>query len=104
LLVSLLNVAVFSTVYSGGPTADDIHDDAVVPAAVVIFDFNSIPAFAVNHTVLAVLLLISTFIPAVACVPCCELSRYCCHPCCCLLLALLLLLAALLLLFSSKLW
>jgi hypothetical protein len=57
LMVSLGNVAVFSTVYSGGPTADDIHDDAVVPAAAaVITDFNSIPAFAVIHTVLAVLL------------------------------------------------
>jgi hypothetical protein len=27
--VSLLNVAVFSNVYFGGPTADDIHDDAL---------------------------------------------------------------------------
>ncbi len=72
--MSLLNVAVFSTVYSGSPTADGIHDDAVVPAAVVIFDFNSIPAFAVHHTVLAVLLLLSAFIPAVVCVPYCELS------------------------------
>ncbi len=57
--VSLLIVAVFSTVYSGGPTADDIHDDAVVPAAAVISDFNSIPAFDGIHTVLAVLLLLS---------------------------------------------
>jgi hypothetical protein len=56
LLVSQLNVVVFSTVFSGCPTADDIHDDAVVPAAAVISDFNSIPAFAVIHTVLAVLL------------------------------------------------
>jgi hypothetical protein len=40
LLVFLLNVAVFTTVYSGGPTADDI------------------PAFASIHTVLAVLLLL----------------------------------------------
>jgi hypothetical protein len=32
----MLNVAGFSTVYSGGPTADDFHDDAVVPAAAVI--------------------------------------------------------------------
>ncbi len=102
--MSLLNVAVFSTVYSGGPTADDIHDDAVVPAAVVIFDFNSIPGFAVNHTVLAVLLLLSAFIPAVACVPavvschdiavilavaccwryccCLQLYCYCSHPNC----------------------
>ncbi len=59
LLVSLLNVAVFSTVYSGGRTADDIQDDAVVPAAAVISDFNSIPAFAVIHTVLEVLLSLS---------------------------------------------
>ena len=48
--MALLNVAVFSTVYSSGPTADDI------PAAAVISDFNSIPAFAGIHTVLAVLL------------------------------------------------
>ncbi len=66
--MSLLNVAV-STVYSGCPTADDIHDDAVVPPAAVIFDFNNVPAFAVIHTVLAVLLLLSAFIPAAACVP-----------------------------------
>jgi hypothetical protein len=59
LLVSLLNVAVFSTVYSGGPTADGIHDDAVVPAAAVISDFNCIPALAVIHTVLAVPLSLS---------------------------------------------
>jgi hypothetical protein len=59
LLVSLLNVVVFSTVYSGGPTADDIHDDAVVPAAAVISDFNSIPAFAGIHIVLPVLLLLA---------------------------------------------
>jgi hypothetical protein len=49
-----------STVHFGGPTADDIHDDAFVPAAAaVISDFNSIPAFAVIHTVMAVLLLLS---------------------------------------------
>jgi len=57
--VSLLNVVVFSTVYSGGPTADDIHDDAVVPAAAVISDYKSISAFGVIHTVLAVLLSLS---------------------------------------------
>ncbi len=54
--MSLLNVAVFSTVYSSCPTADDIHDDAIVPAAAAISDFNSIPTFAGIHTVLAVLL------------------------------------------------
>jgi hypothetical protein len=58
LLVSL-NVAVFSTDYSGSPTADDIHDDAFVPAAAAIYDFNSIPAFAGIHTVLVVLLSLS---------------------------------------------
>ncbi len=58
-MVSLLNVVVFSTVYSGGPTADDIHDDAVVPAAAAISDFNSIPAFAGIHTVMGVLLSLS---------------------------------------------
>ncbi len=52
----LLNVVVFSTGYSIGPTADDLHDDAIVPAAAAISDFNSIPAFAGIHTVLAVLL------------------------------------------------
>jgi hypothetical protein len=62
LLVSLLNVVVFSTVYSVSPTADDIHDDAIVPAAAVISDFNSIPAFAGIHTVLAVLLLLSSLL------------------------------------------
>ncbi len=45
--MSLLNVAVFSHVYSGGPTDDGIHDDAVVPAAAIISDLNSVPAFAV---------------------------------------------------------
>jgi hypothetical protein len=54
LLVSLLNVAVFATAYSGGPAAYDI-DHAIVPAAAVISDFNSIPAFTVIRTVLAVL-------------------------------------------------
>ena len=56
--MSLLNVAVFSTVYSGGHTVDDIHDDAVVPAAAVISDFNSIPTYSGIHTVLAALLLL----------------------------------------------
>jgi hypothetical protein len=37
LLYSLLNF--------GTPTADDIHDDALVPAAAITSDFNSIPAF-----------------------------------------------------------
>jgi hypothetical protein len=60
--VSLLNVAVFSTVYSGGPIADDIHDDAVVPAAAVNSDFNSIPAFAVIHTVSLSFLLLFAFL------------------------------------------
>ena len=64
--MSLLNVAVFSTVYSGGPTADEIHDDAVVPAAAVISDFNSIPAFAGIYTVLGV--------PVVAFIPVVERS------------------------------
>ncbi len=59
LLVSLLNVVLFSIVYSGDPTTDDIHDDAVVPAAAVITDFNSIPAFAGIHTVLAAMLSLS---------------------------------------------
>jgi hypothetical protein len=57
--VSLLNVAVLSSVYSGGPTADDIHDDAFVPAAAVISDINIIPAFADIHTVFSVLLLLT---------------------------------------------
>jgi hypothetical protein len=40
--VSLLNVAaVFSTVYSSGPIADDINNDAIVPApADAISDFK----------------------------------------------------------------
>ncbi len=48
--MSLLNVAVFSTVAdvpivcSGGSIANDIHDVPTVPAAAVIFDFNSVPA------------------------------------------------------------
>jgi hypothetical protein len=81
LLVSLLNVAVFSAVAhfptscSGGPTADDIHDVPIVPSAAVISDFNSFPdvvdlpacwlhyfckhpSFAGVHSVLAVLLLL----------------------------------------------
>jgi hypothetical protein len=50
LLVSLLNVAVISTVAdcrtvcSGGPTAFDIHDVPIVPAAAGISDFNSVSA------------------------------------------------------------
>jgi len=55
--VSLLNVAVFATAYSGGPAAYDILDDVIVPAAAVISEFNSIPAFAVIRSVLAVLCL-----------------------------------------------
>jgi hypothetical protein len=58
LLVSLLNVAVFSSVYSGSHTADDIHDNVVVHTAAVISDFNSIPAFAGIHTVLLSFLLL----------------------------------------------
>jgi hypothetical protein len=58
LLVSLLNVVVFSTVSSSSHTADDIHDYAIVPAAAAISDGNSIPALAGIHTVLAVLLLL----------------------------------------------
>ncbi len=52
--MSLLNVAGLSTICSGGPTADDLHD-----AVAVISDFNSTSAFAVIHTVLAVLLSLS---------------------------------------------
>ncbi len=66
--MSLLNVAVFSTVCSSGPTADDIHNDAIAPAAAAISDFNSFPALAGIHTVLAVLLSLS-FLPLLA--PCC---------------------------------
>jgi hypothetical protein len=57
LLVSLLNVVGFSTFYFGGPTF--INDDAVVPAAAVISGFNSIPAFYVINTMMAVLLSLS---------------------------------------------
>ncbi len=63
--MSLLNVAVFSTVCSSGPTDDDIHDDAIAPAAAAISDFNSIPALAGIHIVLAVLLSLS-FLPLLA--------------------------------------
>jgi len=91
--VSLLNVAVFSTVFFGGPNAVDIHDDAVVLAAAVISDFNSMPAFVVIHTVLAVLLSLSLLLLAVACLPAVVsghdiaviLAVVCCwHYCCCL--------------------
>ncbi len=51
--MSLLNVAVFSSVFSSGLTADDI------PAAAVISGFNRIPAFAGVNNVLAVLLSLS---------------------------------------------
>ncbi len=44
--MSLLNIVVFSTVYSSSPTADSIHDDANAPAAAAISEFSSIPAFA----------------------------------------------------------
>ncbi len=65
----LLNVALFSIVYSGDPTTDDIHDDAFVPAAAV---FNSIPGFAGIHTVLAALLSLSLLLCLRSC--CCERS------------------------------
>ncbi len=29
---------------SGGPSADDIHDVTIVPAAAAVSDFNSVPA------------------------------------------------------------
>jgi hypothetical protein len=91
LLVSLPNVAVFSTVYPGGPPDDDLHYDAFVPTAAVISEFNSIPAFAGIHTVLVVLLLLSFLlllvvvsghgIAVILAVACCW--RYCClHHCC----------------------
>jgi len=54
--VSLLNVVVFSTVYSSGPAADDIHDDAIVPAAAAFSDLNSFTAVAIINTMLPVLL------------------------------------------------
>ncbi len=65
--MSLLNVAGFSTVCSSGPTADNIHDNAVVSAAAVISDFKKHFCFCcypycVGGNVV-------TFIPAVACVP-----------------------------------
>jgi len=68
----MLLFAVFSSFCSFGPTADDIHDDAVFPAAAVISDFNSIPAFADIHTVFAVLLLLSFLLLLCSC--CCERS------------------------------
>jgi hypothetical protein len=42
----LLSSLLYCTVYFSGPTADDIHDNAFVPAAAVICNFNSILAFA----------------------------------------------------------
>jgi hypothetical protein len=63
--VSLLNVTVFSTVYSGGPTADDIHDDAVIPAAAVISEQHS--CFCCHPTCVGGPVV--AFIPAVAGVP-----------------------------------
>jgi hypothetical protein len=59
----LLNVAVFSTGYSSGPTADDIYDDAIVPANAVISDSCFCwHAYCVGGPVVV-------FIHAVACVP-----------------------------------
>ncbi len=101
LLVSLLNIVVFSTVYSSSPTADSIHDDANAPAAAAISDFNSIPAFADIHTVLVVLLsLLFLLLHMRSC--CCECSWYCFHSCNCLVLALMLLLVSLPLLASRQ--
>ncbi len=69
-----------------------MNDDVVVPAAAVISNFNSIPAFGVIHTVLGVML---SFYSCCCLRSCCyEQSWYCYHPCCCLLLAVLLLLVA----------
>ncbi len=64
--MSLLNIAVFSTVLlptfllsdSGGPTAVDIHDVPIVPAATVISAVNTVPVVA-GPTVLAILLFLS---------------------------------------------
>ncbi len=63
--MSLLNIVVFSTVYSSSPTADSIHDDANAPVAAAISDFNRIPAFADIHPVLVVLLSL-LFLPLLA--------------------------------------
>ncbi len=58
--MSLLNVVVFSTVYSSSPTADAIHYDAITPAAVLLLLPSVIlTAFLLLmgiHTVLVVLL------------------------------------------------
>jgi hypothetical protein len=59
--VSLLNVAVFSTVYSSGPAADDIHDDAVVPAAAAFSDLTAFLPFGLHPN-------------------CCRHSCCCWHP------------------------
>jgi hypothetical protein len=81
--VSLLNFAVlstvadFPTVCSGGPTADDIHDVPIVPAAAaVIFDLELASLHAGSLLLQASQLLLTSiggpvvaFIPAVACVP-----------------------------------
>jgi hypothetical protein len=63
LLVSLLNIAVFSTVIlltfllsdSGGPSDVDIHDVPIVPAAPVISNVNCVSA-VVDHAVASLLL------------------------------------------------
>jgi hypothetical protein len=113
LLVSLLNIAVFSTVPlptfllsdSGGPTAVDIHHVPIVPAAAVTSAVNAVPAlFAKNPTFASITTVLCW--PSCCCFHscccflfgCCGQSHYCCHPCCCLLLASLLFLAFLLLL------
>ncbi len=93
--MSLLNVVIFSAVNSSGPSVDDIHDDAIVPAAAAISDFNSISAFV------GILCWRSCcrFIPDVACIPavvsshdiavilavaCCLCYCCCLRHCCCL--------------------
>ncbi len=65
-------------------TVNDIHDDAIVPAAAVISGFNSIPALAGIHPVLPSCCRFHSC--CCLCYCCCERSWYCCHPCCCLLL------------------
>ncbi len=67
-LASLSFCLLNTSVYSGGPTADYIHDDVIFPGAAAISDFNSIPAFAGIYTVLGV--------PVVAFIPVVERSWY----------------------------
>ncbi len=105
LLVSLFNVAVFfavadfPTACSGSPTADNIHDVPIVPAAIssLILTVSLLWLWLASRhadftTLQATLLLLASIVCCWSCCCfhsccclrscCCKQSWYFCHPCC----------------------